>query len=91
MSFPLFVKPRNGFDTERSPFHLFHGRASKPLPVNKAAFTPPKNRMIQLILKRAFDSRPSGEWGDDDYDLLEEVGAIVGRIFRANAAPAVTP
>jgi hypothetical protein len=47
--------------------------------------------MIQLILKRAFDSRPSGEWGDDDYDLLEEVGAIVGRIFRANAAPAVTP
>jgi hypothetical protein len=42
--------------------------------------------MIQLILKRVFASRPSGEWGDDDYDVLE-VGAIAGRIFRANAAP----
>ena len=46
--------------------------------------------MIQLILKRASASRRSGEWGDDDYDVLEG-GAVVGRILKANAAPAVTP
>jgi hypothetical protein len=27
--------------------------------------------MIQLILKRANTSRPSGQWRDDDYDVLE--------------------
>jgi hypothetical protein len=39
-----------------------------------------------LILKRASASRRSGQWGDDDYDVLAE-GAVVGRIFKANAAP----
>jgi hypothetical protein len=39
-----------------------------------------------LILKRASASRPSGEWNEDDYDVLAD-GAIVGRIMRANAAP----
>jgi hypothetical protein len=33
----------------------------------------------QLILKRAAASRLSGEWNDDDYDVLCE-GAVVGRI-----------
>jgi hypothetical protein len=28
--------------------------------------------MSALILKRASASRPSGQWGDDDYDVLEE-------------------
>jgi hypothetical protein len=42
--------------------------------------------MSQLILKRASASRPSGEWSDDDYDVLAD-GALVGRIFKANAAP----
>jgi hypothetical protein len=27
--------------------------------------------MSQLILKRASVSRPSGQWRDDDYDVLE--------------------
>jgi hypothetical protein len=40
--------------------------------------------MSQLILKRASASRPSGEWDDDDYDVLAG-GAVVGRIFKANA------
>jgi hypothetical protein len=31
-------------------------------------------------------SRPSGEWSDDDFDVLAE-GVVVGRIFKANAAP----
>jgi hypothetical protein len=40
-----------------------------------------------LILKRASASRPSGDWKDDDYDVLAD-GVIVGRIFKVNAAPA---
>jgi hypothetical protein len=43
-----------------------------------------------LILKRASASRSSGEWSDDDYDVLAE-GAVVGRIFKANATPVGTP
>jgi hypothetical protein len=39
-----------------------------------------------LILKRAAASRQSGEWKDDDYDVLAD-GVVVGRIFNANAAP----
>jgi hypothetical protein len=44
----------------------------------------------QLILKRALVSRPSGEWNDDDFDVLAD-GAVVGRIFKANAAPVGAP
>ena len=39
-----------------------------------------------LILKRASASRPSGEWNDDDYDVLAD-GFVVGRIFQPKAAP----
>jgi hypothetical protein len=39
-----------------------------------------------LLLKRASASRPSGEWNDDDFDVLAD-GVVVGRIFKANAAP----
>jgi hypothetical protein len=39
-----------------------------------------------LVLKRTSASRPSGEWNDDDYDVLAE-GVVVGRIFKANASP----
>jgi hypothetical protein len=44
----------------------------------------------RLILKRASASRPSGEWNEDDFDVLAD-GAVVGRIFKANATPAATP
>src|SRR5262245_3187093 len=43
-----------------------------------------------LVLKRASASRPSGEWSDDDYDVLAE-GVIVGRIMKAAASPVETP
>ena len=33
-------------------------------------------------LKRANASRSSGEWKDDDYDVLAD-GVTVGRIFKA--------
>jgi hypothetical protein len=39
-----------------------------------------------LILKRASLSRSSGEWKDDDYDVLAD-GGVVGRIFNAAASP----
>src|SRR4030095_5422300 len=39
---------------------------------------------------RAAASRPSGEWNDDDFDVLAD-GAVVGRIFNAAASPVGTP
>jgi hypothetical protein len=39
-----------------------------------------------LTLKRAFKSRPSGTWSDDDYDVFDGE-QHVGRIMRAQAAP----
>src|SRR5262249_61185416 len=46
--------------------------------------------MSQLILKRASASRSSGEWSDDDYDVLCE-GEVVGRIFNAASSPVGSP
>jgi hypothetical protein len=43
-----------------------------------------------LILKRASASRPSGEWNDDDYDVLADRVAV-GRIFDAAASPVGLP
>jgi hypothetical protein len=43
-----------------------------------------------LILKRALASRASREWNEDDFDVLAD-GAVVGRIFKANAAPVGSP
>ena len=43
-----------------------------------------------LILKRAAASRPSGEWNDDDFDVLAD-GAVVGRIMKTAAAPVGLP
>jgi hypothetical protein len=42
-----------------------------------------------LILKRASASRPSGEWDDDDFDVLAD-GVVVGRIFNSNAGGGIT-
>jgi hypothetical protein len=39
-----------------------------------------------LILKRASASRSSGQWRDDDYDVLED-GVVVGRISKEPGAP----
>ena len=43
-----------------------------------------------LILKRASASRPSGEWNDDDFDVLRN-GVMVGRIMKAAASPVGSP
>jgi hypothetical protein len=42
--------------------------------------------MSSLILMRAATSRSSGEWNDDDYDVLAD-GVVVGRIMKAAAVP----
>jgi hypothetical protein len=34
-----------------------------------------------LILKRASASRPSGQWKEDDFDVLAD-GVVVGRILQ---------
>jgi hypothetical protein len=34
-----------------------------------------------LVLKRASASRPSGEWNEDDYDVLAD-DIVVGRIMK---------
>jgi len=47
-------------------------------------------RDFQLILKRGSGSRLSGEWNDDDFDVLAD-GAVVGRIFKVHAAPVGAP
>lgn len=39
-----------------------------------------------LILKRANNSRLSGRWSDDDYDVLEN-GVVVGRVFKVPLPP----
>ena len=43
-----------------------------------------------LLLKRAFASRPSGQWNNDDFDVLAD-GIVVGRIFKAKASPVGSP
>jgi hypothetical protein len=43
-----------------------------------------------LLLKRVALSRPSGQWNDDDFDVLAN-GEVVGRIYKANAAPVGSP
>jgi hypothetical protein len=41
--------------------------------------------VTSLILKRATASRSSGEWGEDDYDVLAD-GIVVGRILKVHPA-----
>src|SRR5262245_17838256 len=43
-----------------------------------------------LALKRGSASRSSGQWRDDDYDVLQD-GVVVGRIFKVRVAPPDRP
>jgi hypothetical protein len=58
------------------------------VPVQKHSGFP--GNMTQPILKRASASRPSGQWSEDDFDVLAD-GDVVGRIFKANAADRYDP
>jgi len=46
--------------------------------------------LTTLILKRASASPPSGEWNDDDFEVLCD-GVVVGRILKVHAAPLGSP
>ena len=50
----------------------------------------PRQMTAGLILKRASASQPSGQWRDDDYDVLED-GVVVGRISKEQVAPPDRP
>jgi hypothetical protein len=45
---------------------------------------------MTLILKRASTSHSSGEWSNDNYDVLAE-DVVVDRTMKAAAAPEGTP
>jgi hypothetical protein len=46
--------------------------------------------MTDLLLRRVSESRAGSE-GQDDYDVIDADGFVIGRIFRASTAPAGTP
>jgi hypothetical protein len=56
----------------------------------RLSLKPRRTWRMPLILKRASASRPSGEWRDDDYDVLAS-GEVVGRIMLSRAAPQDRP
>jgi len=41
------------------------------------------------VLRRASARRPSGEWNDDDYDVLADC-VVIGRIMKATAVPVLS-
>jgi hypothetical protein len=43
--------------------------------------------MTDLLLRRAQAGRASAQ-GDDDYDVIDAVGLVIGRIFKATTSPA---
>jgi len=49
-----------------------------------------KLRIGEAPRTRPSPSRRSGEWNDDDFDVLAN-GEVVGRIMKANAAPVGSP
>jgi hypothetical protein len=65
-------------------------KTSRPQPIAlRAAPSQIAARQMEkdyLVLKRASASRTSGEWREDDFDVLAD-GAVVGRIMKAEAAP----
>jgi hypothetical protein len=51
---------------------------------------PRETELASLILRRANNSRLSGRWSDDDYDVLEN-GVVVGRTFKVPVPPQDRP
>ena len=64
-------------------------RGGEPIRLALAVFDSPPKRPgygvsmenDYLTLKRAPAFRPSGEWSDDDFDVLAD-GEVVGRLFK---------
>ena len=45
---------------------------------------------MKRVRKKSAAANLSGEWSEDDYDVLAD-GLVVGRILKAAAAPIGTP
>jgi hypothetical protein len=46
--------------------------------------------VTDLLLRQAQASRASAQ-ADDDYDVIDAGGLVIGRIFKATKSPAGTP
>jgi hypothetical protein len=46
--------------------------------------------MIDLLLRQVQASRARAQ-GDDDYDVIDGRGLVIGRIFKATTSPVGTP
>jgi hypothetical protein len=57
----------------------------EPRPSLSGALCVISSRMTSFILKRAKFSRTSGQWKDEDYDVLAD-GEVVGRIYEDGSA-----
>jgi hypothetical protein len=72
----------------RTPGNRFIAPTYSPALVAQAAHD--AKRALDFSQAFGSASRSSGEWNDDDYDVLAN-GEVVGRIFKANAAPVGSP
>jgi hypothetical protein len=57
-----------------------------PPPTESAVDRTPGAALVLSFLKRASASRPSGQWSEDDYDVIAE-DTVVGRILRSAGVP----
>jgi hypothetical protein len=57
----------------------------------RTAETMPHDRSPILFLVHASESRPKGQWSDDDYDVRDGRAKVVGRIYRATTTPPGRP
>jgi hypothetical protein len=55
-----------------------------------AGKTPAHHIDLMLVLRRKMTSDTSGEWSDEEFDVLND-GALVGRILRSPAASSDRP
>jgi hypothetical protein len=61
------------------------GDLTSPGPLQK-----PKLNLTEVSCPHGESRAEAGEWNDDDFDVLAD-GVVVGRIFKANAAPVGAP
>src|SRR5437868_2027008 len=73
-----------------------NGRTGAQAAAEGDALIPPLDRQTltdrpwPYYFKARVSFSPLGDWNDDDFDVLAD-GVVVGRIFKANAAPLGQP
>jgi hypothetical protein len=74
--------------SSHGPRRVFTPTKDRGLKSSSARLTTPRQR---LILVHATHNRPSKKRPEDDYDIWDDKGRIIGRIFRAAMAPKDRP